>query len=134
LLSEDEQLNNLLYYGIEGVSYSCDDGKVTVTDTEDIFGSQATMGNELLLIENKPLKEEYESYNDSLEILDLSRYDFSEFDEDFAEFSAIITEYDDILTGESEDFENRLEELTERLDKAGFNRVIDRINETLTAN
>jgi putative aldouronate transport system substrate-binding protein len=133
LLSQDETLNNLLYYGIEGVSYSCDNGKVTATDTEEIFGSQATIGNELLLIENKPLKEQYESYNDSLEVVDLSKYDFSEFDADFAEFAAIINEYDDILTGESADYENRLAQLSDSLDNAGFNDAIDKINAILNA-
>lgn len=131
LMAEDEQLNNILYYGIEGVTYTNNNGEIVFNDNDAIWATENTFGNELLLLENIDNKNQYESYDSDLVLLDLSKYDFSAFDNEFARYKEIIGEYSELFIGNVEDYEDELSELQGRLKSAGYDETISIINEMI---
>ena len=131
LMSEDEQLNNILYYGIEGVTYTNNNGEIKFNDNDAIWATENTFGNELLLLENIDYKKQYESYDSDLVLLDLSKYDFSAFDNELVIYKEIIGEYSELFIGNVEDYEDELSELQGRLKSAGYDETISKINEMI---
>ena len=131
VLSRDAELNNILCYGIEGVSYTASGSTVIRTDAGDIFGAESTLGNELLLIENRENESLIRRYNDSLPVLDIGGLDLSGFEEKFEEYRKIEEKYKALLTGGDEEYEEHYKALLRELAAAGYNDTIDDINKML---
>ena len=130
-MAQNEELNNLLYYGIEDVTYTLDGDTVTYIERDDIFAAEHTLGNELLLIENKRHEAALRKYIDSLPVLDLGAYDFSNLNEEFEVYSEIIGKYKAMLIGDDKGYEKSLKALRGELKAAGYQQTIDKINTRL---
>ena len=126
-LSRDESLNNLLYYGIKNVSYEVSGSIVVIKDNDKVFGSQNTIGNELLLIENKSKAKLYQRYNDSLPTITLNGIELKRYEDSFAEYREIIAKYSTLLDGDV-DYSSKLKKLISELDSAGYEITIQELN------
>ena len=131
IMSRDEKLNDLLYYGIENVSYTVGGSTVNRTENAEVFGSENTFGNELLLIENKPKAAALKAYNESLPVPGSDEAVLSAFGEDLEKYRRITEKYKAMLTGEDEQYKEHYKALLTELDAAGYGRTIAEINELL---
>ena len=90
---------------------------------DESFGALATLGSEYLLIENKPYKAQIKAYNDSLKILDVSVYDFEQFESEFEKYRTITEKYESILTGDDKEYRAHFKALKRELEKAGYQKT-----------
>ena len=146
LLYTDEQIVNLINYGIEGVHYvKNDNGTISLPEGVEP-ASSGYYGNLSFLIGNQYLSYVWDTYDpntrqESLEInknAQMSPYlgftfDSSDYANEISAVTNVITEYSSSLVCGIADPATTLPEFREKLDNSGMNVLVDAVQEQLDA-
>ena len=146
LLYTDEEIVNLLNYGVEGIHYvKNDDGTISLPEGVEP-GSSGYYGNMSFLIGNQYLSYVWEGYDpntrqESLEINENAEispligftFDSSDYANEISAVTGVILEYGPALTGGISDPDTVLPEFREKLDSSGMQVLVDAVQEQLDA-
>ena len=146
LLYTDEQIVNLLDYGIEGVHYiKNEDGTISLPEGADP-ASMGYYGNMSFMIGNQYLSYVWDNYDPdtrqkSLEINNTARkspnlgftFDSSAYANEISAVTNVITEYSSSLVCGIADPATTLPEFREKLDNSGMSVLVDAVQEQLDA-
>ncbi len=134
-----EDLSNILLYGVEGVDYELIDEKVAIDIDEekgfDVWFRSLYFGNSFISTafneEPKNKKEVISEKINQMFITDTvgTYIELDDITDDIDEINSIISEYEGLFDGEIPNVEDAIQELNSRLEDADFQSLFDEIKQ-----
>ena len=129
-----KDLSDLLLYGVEGIDYELNDGKVVLDESYNTWFRGLYFGNPIISTAtlNEPTnKKEYVFDKISkMEVCDTvgTYIELGDLTEEIDKINSITNEYVGLFDGIYPDVEKTINELNTRLEEAGFQSLLDEIN------
>lgn len=127
-----KDLSDLLLYGVEGIDYELNNGKVAIDS--DLFFRSLYFGNPIISTAtlNEPTNKKEIAFNkiSQMEFCDTvgSYLELSDLTKEMNKINSITNDYAGLFDGKYSDVENTINELNTRLEEADFQSLLDEIN------